>query len=307
LRWLLVKDKVARDRLLGVFLPEGKPPWRVENMNKEFKVARHRADLRFDATDATGHETMVLLETKVNDDLKQPQIEAYCGTPAEVIIYGPGLTGLLHSGGDPIGRERWITGRQVTHVLKDHLSSLPDLIRSYLAGVAGQADRMDAARQAARGGPDFDRADDISEVNADDVEAVAWVAEVAAALRALGADGIKPRNTRHDYGVFWAGSWRELDAGRDLGFYIDVLAAHEGWEYVIAIKIGGGDGDDRGRAFNAAMEAGPPWEGWISGRRSRAETFRVWKLDAGSMTPPQAADAALRARAYIDALVEGGS
>ena len=199
----------------------------------------------------------MLVETKVNDALNEPQVTAYCSTPAEVILYGPGLTGLLHAEGDPIDRERWITGRQVTDALRE-LQALPDLILSYLAEVAAQADRMDAAREAARGGRDFDRADDISEVSADEVEAVAWVAEVAAAMRGRGAEGFQTRNTRHDYGIFWAGSWRELDAARNLGVYIDIIAAHGGWEYAITIKVGGGDADDRVMVFDAAMRAGSP-------------------------------------------------
>ena len=301
LRWMLVNDATARDRLLGIFVPEGKSPWSVENVSREAKVGRQRADLHFAAIDALGRQTSVLVETKVNDELKEPQIEAYCATSAEVIIYAPGLTGLLHAEADPIGRERWVTGRRLADALRGDLR-LPDLIRSYLEEVAEQAVRMDAAREAARGGPDFDRADDVSEVGAADVEAVAWVAEVAAAMGARGARGLKPRNTPHDYRIFWEDSWQCLDAEGDLGLYVDIIAAHGGWEYLIAIKVGGGDAEGRGNVFDAAMRVGKPWEGWSKGRRRRSDTFRVWKLNVMEVTASEAADAALRTAEYLDAV-----
>ena len=75
LRWMVANDELARDRLLGVFLPEGDPPWSVGNMTCEFKVGHNRADPRFDARDSAGGQTAVLIETKVNDALKERQIE----------------------------------------------------------------------------------------------------------------------------------------------------------------------------------------------------------------------------------------
>ena len=42
LRWMLAKDQWARDRLLGIFLPEGEPPWSVRNMTREFRVGHNR-------------------------------------------------------------------------------------------------------------------------------------------------------------------------------------------------------------------------------------------------------------------------
>lgn len=194
-------------------------------------------------------------------------------------------------------------GRQVADALRG--LELPDLIRSYVKEVAAQADRMDAAREAARGErPDFDRTDDISEVSADEVEAVAWVAEVAAAMRARGAEDVRARNTAHDYGLFWADSWQPITADGDLAVFVDVIAAHGGWEYAITIKVAGGEADDRRRVFDAAMRAGEPWEGWVKGRRLNADTFRVWKLDANEMTASQAGDATLRILDYLSALAE---
>ena len=301
LRWMLLNDQAARDRLLNLFLPDMTPPWEVSGVTREFKVGRHRADLRVEASDGGGREAAVLVETKVNDDLNEAQVESYCATGAHVILYGPGLTGLLHSESDPLDAERWVTGRQLIDAVGE-ADRLPDLIRSYLAGVAAQVERMSAARLAARGGDDFARADDFSEVAADDVEAVAWVAEVAAAMRANGAEDVRARNTRHDYGIFWAGSWRQFTADSDLGVYIDIVAAHGGWEYVITVKAGGGNDDDRLRVFNAAVGHGPPGEDWSAGRRRRADTFRIWKLDASEMSAPEAAAATLRAASYLDDL-----
>ena len=168
---------------------------------------------------------------------------------------------------------------------------------------------MDAARRAARGGGDFNRADDVSEVSADDVEAVAWVAEVAGAMRTRGAEDVRGRNTRHDYGIFWAGSWRPIigDLGvyfDDLCVYIDIIAAHGGSEYAIALKVGGGEADDRQAIFDAAMQAGKPWDGWRPGRRLRAPTFRLWSLEAGEMSAPDVTDAAIRAGDYLGALAQ---
>ena len=305
LRWILLKHPAARDALLGLFLPDGVGPWRVENLSREFRVRRQRVDLRFEARDAAGRATVVLVETKVNDEVSENQIAAYCSEEAEVIIYGPGLTGLLREGNEPVDCERWVTGRQVTSALAD--LPFPDLLSSYLKEVAAQADRMDAARRAARGGDDFDRADDVSGVGADDVEAVAWVAEVAAAMRARAAEDLRARNNPHDYGIFWAGSWRATTDGRntyfeDPGIYIDVIAAHGGWEYAIAIKVGGGDVDTRRAIFDEAMAVGEPWDGWRPGRRLSTATFRLWSLEAGEMTAPDAADAAIRASAYLGAL-----
>jgi hypothetical protein len=303
LRWLLLNDPAPRDVLLGLFLPERVPPWTLESVTREFRVDRHRADLCLLASDSSGRANVVLIETKVNDALSECQVRTYCDATADVILYGPGLTGLLHGASEPIACERWVTGRQVADALTG--LELPDLIRSYLSEVACQADRMDAARAAARGErPGFDHTDDVSEVSADDVEAVAWVAEVAAAMRAAGAADVRTRDTAYDYGVFWGGSWQPIKPGGDLGVYVDVIAAHGGREYAITIKVGGGEADDRRTIFDAAMRAGEPWGGWLRGRRLNAATFRLWKLDASAMTAPQAADATLRITDYLSALAE---
>jgi hypothetical protein len=307
LRWMLIKNRAAREALLALFLSDGGGPWNVETVTRESRVGRHRADLRFEAHEAVGRAKAVLLETKVNDALSESQVRAYCREQAEVIIYAPGLTGLLHEGNGPVDRERWVTGRQVTRALAG--LEFPDLNRSYLEEVAAQADRMDAARRAARGDDDFNRVDDKSDVSADDVEAVAWVAEVAATMRARRAVDVRARNNPYDYGIFWAGSWRPIisDTGvhfDDLGVYIDIIAAHGGWEHAIALKVGGGESDSRQAVFDAAMQEGPPWHGWRRGRRSSARTFRLWSLEAGEMSASEAADGAIRASDYLGALVQ---
>lgn len=303
LRWAIDNRPAARDALLALFLPEGDPPWSVEGVTREFRVGRNRADLRFDAVDSAGRTTVVLIETKVNEDLSERQLLRYCSEAAEVIVYAPGLTGLLHAGSDPVDRERWVTGRQVTDALAG--LELPDLIHSYLNEVALQADRMDAARSAVRGEQaDFDRADDISEVSANDIEAVAWVAEVAGAMRARGAEHVKGRNTAHDYGVFWAGSWQPIAAGRDHGVYVDVVVNHGGRLPAITVKVGGGGVADRRATFKAAMVAGAPWEGWRKGKHSSAANFRLWSLDGGEMSVPEAAEAALRVADYLGSLAQ---
>ena len=113
---------------------------------------------------------------------------------------------------------------------------------------------------------------------------------------------MRTRNTRHDYGVFWAGSWVPLSDRNDLGAYLDIIAAHGGWEYVLTIKVGGGSADERASVFQAAMQAEDPGADWKLGRASRANTFRLWKLEAGEMSASQAAAAALTGYAYLQRL-----
>jgi len=301
LRWMLEHSEPARDALLTLFVPQGQAPWTLRVVEPEHRVGRHRVDLRVDVTDADGHDTTVLVETKVNDAVSESQLSTYCAERAEVVLYAPGLTGLLLASGDPAYRELWVTGSEVTRVLEG--IDLPELLRGYLNEVAMQAARMDAAKAAARGDAlDFPRDAGISGVSGDDVEAVAWIAEIAAAMRTRGAEDVRTRNTRHDYGVFWAGSWHAIPGLNGAGAYVDVVAAHGGWEYVITIKVGDGSSDDRVALYDAAMRAGRPWEGWEPGRRSRAENFRVWKLDASTMSASEAADAATRLQRYLDQL-----
>jgi len=302
LRWMLANNDQARDALFALFVPDGRAPWHIERpIELEHRVGRHRADLRVVATDISGRAATVIVETKVNDGVSDSQLRAYCSETVDVVVPGPGLTGLLHGGNESVACERWMTGREVVDALSD--VDLPDLIRSYVGEVAAQADRMDGARAAARGErADFARAKGISGVTGENVEAVAWVSEVAASMRAGGADDVRVRDTAHDYGVFWAGSWQSMAAFNDAGVYVDVIAAHGGGEYVITVKVGDGEVDDRIAVYDAAISAPPPWDGWLKGRRSRSANFRLWKLCACEMTAGEAADAALRVNDYLLAL-----
>jgi len=298
LRWMLGNSEAARDALFTLFVPDGHAPWNVESVDVEHRVGRHRADLRVMAKDGIGRSVTVLIETKVNDSLSDAQLRAYCSESPDVVVYGPGLTGLLLGGNDPCCCERWVTGRNLAVALSD--VDLPELLRSYVAEVGAQADRMDAASAASRGErADFPREPGISGVGGDDVEAVAWVAEVAASMRAGGAEDVRTRNAAHDWGVFWAWSWQSMSAFNGAGIYVDVIAGHGGHEYAVTVKVGDGDADDRVGVFDVAINAGPPWLGWRQGRRARRANFRMWTLDASTMTAGEAADAARRAYDYL--------
>jgi hypothetical protein len=300
--WMLGND-ATRDAVLDTFLADGAAPWKLQgSVEREYKVGRHRADLRIKAIDAQRRPRTMLLETKVNDDLKEAQIEAYCDSGADVVIYGPGLTGMLHSDADPIGCEKWVTGGELVAALEG--IELPALLQSYVDEVQVQAQRMNLARECVRGEvEDFPRDPGITNVTGEDVEAVAWVAEVGRLLRAKGGQEVIARNTPHDYGVFWEGSWREPGDFNGAGLYVDVVAAHGGWEYVITVKAGGGTSEDRVRMVESLSE--PPGTDWIHGRRSSKENFRVWKLDAGNKSAVEAADEAWEIGQWISSLAEG--
>ena len=298
LRWMLLHHQEARDRLMTLLIPDGQPPWQVPQVDREFKVRGHRSDLRFEAHSEVVNRTEVLVETKVNDDLKPAQINAYCSTDAEVVLYGPGLTGLLHTGADRISRERWIIGQQVLDSLAG-VTDLPELIMSYLGGVRVQAERMNAARVAARGGPDFDRSPDFSEVSDIELESVAWMAEIAAEMRARGAKDVVPRNTAYDWGLYWRDVWTPVTTSGEVGLYIDVIAGHGGSGYAITIKISGGTIEDRFRVFDHARGLDRP-DGWHLGRPGRRESFRVWKRNADEIPAGEAADATLRAGEFLE-------
>lgn len=303
LRWMLDHHQAARDALLGLFLPHSNSPWGILPVEREPRINGQRADLRIVATDGDGRTSELIVETKVNDRLYEKQVRAYCQRPdAIVVLYGPGLTGLLHGGSEAFDREFWVTGREVTNTLCD--IDLPDLIHSYIRGVVAQADRMDGACAAARGEvDDFDRADDFSEVPADDLEAVAWVAETAAAMRAHGAKSVGVRNEAHDYGISSDGSVVQVaGAGKAIAF-IEVIAGHGGSEYSITIKVGHGTVKERHAAFEIAMGVGTPWEEWKPGKSpGSANYFRLWTLKAINMTAGEAANAALRAKTYVKSL-----
>ena len=156
-------------------------------------------------------------------------------------------------------REGGVTGREVMDALRE-LDQLPDLIRSYLAAVSARADRLAAARKSARGG------EAISDVSADEIEAVAWV---AAAMRAGGArtsGRAVPVTTTASSGKAHGRTSRPTET---------------------SASTSTSSRRTRAGAFDAAIRHGPPLGGWTAGRRSKADTFRIWKLDGSEMTRPR--------------------
>ena len=278
---------------MRVFVPGWAGPSELSNVRLECRFGRHRADLTFDAAGADGEAVTVILETKVNDDLSDGQLRAYSEASDHVVVYAPGLTGLLLSDNParPGLHARWVTGRLLASALGD--VQLPPLLQTYVEEVAARADDLEWARQAARG-----ERDDLPATRegtpVKDLEAVAWVVETAALMRDRGA---RPwtRNTRHDYGIYWPVDYANEDLNASA--YVDVIAAHGGNEYAITIKTGDGEVGDRRAVFELAAER--PGPGWRRNRRSSAANYRLWTLDAGQLTAGRAADAALEAGAYI--------
>ena len=174
---------------------------------------------------------------------------------------GPGLTGLLHAEADPSPARGWVTGREVMDALRE-LDQLPDLIRSYLAAVSARADRLAAARKSARGGDAF------SDVSADEIEAVAWV---AAAMRAGGArtsGRAVPVTTTASSGKAHGRTSRPTET---------------------SASTSTSSRRTRAGAFDAAIRHGPPLGGWTAGRRSKADTFRIWEARRERNDAPEAA------------------
>lgn len=69
-RWILDSHPVGRQALMHLCVPDRAGPWQVSGLRLEQRYGRHRADLTFDAVGADGETASVILETKVNDDLK---------------------------------------------------------------------------------------------------------------------------------------------------------------------------------------------------------------------------------------------
>lgn len=299
LRWMLEYDAAARNALLNVFFRDHDGAWCDARVDLEHRVGRHRADLRIVAMDAAGDTATVLVETKVNDELSEAQLRAYCATGATVVVYAPGLTGLLLGGNARSGGREWswLTGRQVSDALRD--VDLPHLLRTYLDEVVAQADRMDAARAAARGEPVDEQPQTMAcDVSQRDVDAVAWVVEVAARMRASGALNVWTRSTPRDYGVYWPGSRRRFPNFDDAGLYVDVVVSRGGGKRAVTVKAGGGQTNDRVALRNAIRDQ-LPGRGWREGQTAQGNTFRVWTRDARTMTPARAADVAAQARDHI--------
>jgi hypothetical protein len=104
-------------------------------------------------------------------------------------------------------------------------------------------------------------------------------------MRARGAKWVHTRNTAHDYGIFWGESWVPVAGAKKTAIFIEVVAGHGGHGYVITIKAGEGTAKDRQNAFDAAMRAGEPWDGWKKGKSpGKATHFRLWTLTAIEMT-----------------------
>lgn len=297
-RWILDKHPAGRQALMHLFVPDRAGPWEISDLRLEPKFHRHRADLTFEAVGAHGETARVIVETKVNDDMKDGQLKAYCEASEHVVLYVPGLTGLLLAENPHRHQVRWVSGSQ----LADALSGvhLPHLLKSYVQEVAGHARDMEHARAAARGErDDLPPPREGSGVRVDDLEAVAWVVETARFMRERGA---RPwtRNTRHDYGIYWPVEYDDERFGASA--YVDVVAAHGGRAYAITIKTGDGEADDRRQVFDAASES--PGSGWRRNNRSSAANYRLWTLDAAEMTAVQAADAAMAAGAYLQRLLD---
>jgi hypothetical protein len=297
IRWMLGHNDAAAQALMTTFVPSRRGPWTVHPPDVEFGVEGARADLRIVASDGAGEPVTVLLETKVNDQLTDGQIRAYVKHSEHVVLYVPGLTGLLLESRSRPDGVVWVTGRRLVEALR-HVQ-LPQLVQSYVDEVAAQADDMDAARKAARRDGELPEPRPDSGVTPEALEAVAWVAEVASALQARGTAHVYVSNRAHDWGVYWPEGRSDMEITLGASAYVDVIAAHGGWEYAVCIKAGGGQVDDRYRLHDHAMTAGEPGAGWRRGRRGRGESFRIWIRDAGDMSANEAADAAVEAQRYI--------
>lgn len=297
MRWMLGHHDAAAQALMSTFVPARDGPWTVQHPDVEFGVEGARADLRIVANDAVGDEITVLLETKVNDQLTDHQIEAYRGHSEHVVLYVPGLTGLLLGSKPHPEGVVWVTGRDVVDALRD--VHLPAFVQSYVDEVAAQADDMDAARKAACGKGDLPDPRPGSGVTPEALEAVAWISEVAAQLRTLGAEHVYVGNRAHDWGVYWPKGRSDMQAKLGASAFVDIIAAHGGWEYAVCIKAGGGHVEDRYRLHELAMTVGEPGPEWRRGRRGRGQSFRIWIRDAGEMSAGEAASAAIEAQRYI--------
>src|SRR4051812_34975292 len=93
MRWMLGHDPQAAEALMALFVPSHSGPWAVDLPRAEYGVPGARADLMIAAQDGDGRRLQVLLETKVNDQLTERQIQAYLDHAHHVVIYAPGLTG----------------------------------------------------------------------------------------------------------------------------------------------------------------------------------------------------------------------
>ena len=113
LRWMLGNDQRARDALLDLFVDNARRSWAID---RDGIVLEHRVGRPpggpVRTSDRRGEpEGYGPGRNQINDAIRKSQIETYCGERAEVVLYGPGLTGLPLGASDPLVRElatrRW--------------------------------------------------------------------------------------------------------------------------------------------------------------------------------------------------------
>lgn len=291
----LIEEPSTFVRVLDAMIPDGSSPWTlVGKVDRERSIRNVRADLFFTAQDAAGETVEVVVETKVADDLRLEQLEGYRDTGRRVVLYVPGLTGLLMSPGAPYAGETWVTGEQLTDALAG--VELPRMIDGYRQAVVAEAARMRDAQAVARGErTEFDRP---GQSHWEDLADTAWLVEVAAKLRALDADHLIMRSDRNDRGLFWAGSWRAMPGSEGAGPYVDIVADRYTHRRAVTLKTGGAQ-PERLDCYDAVQSAGPPTgdDRWrLSRRGTRGGTMSVWRIDVTDESPQTAARHAISAR-----------
>lgn len=301
LSWLLREPNVSSLILRAAEdfpLPADAP---VSCVETERAGGRGRADIRFELEVAPGERRRVPVEIKVNDPVDPEQLSAY---GSDVILYTPGLTGLLISTGHAdLPAAAQLTGAGLAGALEAHQDKLPDLIAGYVDAVGDEAARMERARAVA-----LDRAQ-ISSVgerdgrpNPADLVAVAWVAEVAAALdSALG--NVTIRVTRNDRGLKWdVGGQYAHDSGSWL--WIDVLVTIATRRREIRVKA---NGPARRQIYSAARaEDLPPGEGWVwSPRTLKSQTSSIAAIDVSHSSLSEALVTTAAAAGWTQRLARG--
>jgi hypothetical protein len=296
LKWL-IEHETTRDRVLSLLMPERVGPWSLtRQIVREQRVGTARADLAAWGEDRVGNPFSLAVEVKVADLLKSAQIKAYEDDGFTVALYAPGLTGFLFEPNGPVSQEHWVTGDDLAAAMDG--ASLPPIISTYIDAVRTEASRMQTARAFARG--EIDDFPHDGQTPYDDVMDAAWVVEIVAALKELGAEDLRVRSEANDRGLFWAGSWYDFPGGGDAGLFVEVIADIRTHVCAITVKTAGGHADGRARAYQAAVDAGPPSEGpWRRGRRPSRQSGRVWTLDASEIDARETAQHAFAAWRFI--------
>jgi hypothetical protein len=299
LRWLIGHEP-SRTPILNLLAGFDGGPWALTRpVAREFSVRRARADLAAWATGRDGEPVAIAVEVKVNDPISEMQLAAYVAADLSPVLYVPGLTGLMFAPNGPLIGERWVTGLDVAGAVDG--IELPPMIGSYVDAVRSEGCRMELAKAFSRN--EVDNFPEDGQAGYDDVMDCGWVAEVALALRRLGASDVIIRPERNDRGVFWKGCQRVLPGGAEV--YIDVVADRRSHHCSIAIKVKGGDHDARVAAWERVLDAGPPpppessADEWVRGRRPSANSGRIWSLNASESDAATAAADTLSAGAFI--------